>query len=267
MSSSITECLALTSQRVIHIIGGGGKTTLMFSLAGELAGRGDRVITTTTTKIVKPNPEVAPLILFGNDPNRAREDLRRRLKTTNHVIVALEELPDGKLAGIGPKIVDKLGRSGVADRILVEADGAAGRSVKAHADHEPVISRATDLVIIVIGIDCIGAPLDDRAVHRAPLFAQRIDRPIGGTITINDVTAIVHHPDGYLAKIPPNARVVVLLNKVDAETQALALQCAHALYRADPGQRLDRVVVGSVKAQPPWLRTVPRSEAPPPQKR
>ncbi len=256
MSRSITENLNLTSERVIHLIGGGGKTTLMFNLASELAGHGERVITTTTTKIVKPDPDVAPLILFGSDLNRAREDLRRRLETTHHVIVALEELPNGKLAGIGPEVVDEFGRDGVADRILVEADGAAGRSLKAHADHEPVISRAADLVVIVIGIDCIGAPLDDRAVHRARLFAERIGRQIGSTITIHDIAAIVHHPDGYLAKIPASSRVVVLLNKVDAETEADAIECAHALYQADPEQRLDRVVFGSVKAQPPWLRIV-----------
>jgi len=258
MSSSITESLNLTTERVIHMIGGGGKTTLMFGLARELAGRGERVITTTTTKIVKPDPEVAPLILFGCNPNRAREDLRRELQTTNHVIVAMEELPDGKLAGIGPEVVDEVGRDGVTDRILVEADGAAGLPLKAHADHEPVISPTADLVIIVIGIDCIGTPLDDRAVHRAALFAQRIGRPIGSTVTINDIATIVHHPEGYLAKIPPSARVVVLLNKVDAETEPDALKCAHALYRTDPGRRLDRVVIGSVKAQPPWLRVVQR---------
>jgi len=262
MSSSITESLNLKAERIIHLIGGGGKTTLMFGLAHELAGRGERVITTTTTKIFKPDPGVAPLILFGCNPNGAREDLRRRLETTNHVIVAMEELPDGKLAGIGPEVVDELGRSGVADRILVEADGAAGRPLKAHADHEPVIAPTTDLVIIVIGIDCIGAPLDDRGVHRAALFAQRIGRPIGSTVTINDITAIVHHPDGYLAKIPASARIVVLLNKVDEETETLAIDCAHALYQADPGQRLDRVVFGSVKTQPPWLNLSARSAEP-----
>ncbi|MCD4751270.1 MAG: putative selenium-dependent hydroxylase accessory protein YqeC [Thermoanaerobaculales bacterium] len=258
MNPSITENLGLASERVINLMGGGGKTTLMFSLAHELVAQGERVITTTTTKIFMPDPLVAPLILFGSDPNRAREQLRRRLQTTNHVIVALEKLPNNKLAGIGPEVVDELGREGVADRILVEADGSAGRSLKAHADHEPVISPAADLVVVVIGVDCIGARLDDGAVHRSALFAHRIGRPTGSTITIHDVAAIVHHRNGYLAKIPTSARVVVLLNKVDAETEPVALKCAHALYRADPGQRLDRIVLGSVKVQAPWLRVVPR---------
>lgn len=258
MSPSITEKLNLTSERVIHLIGGGGKTTLMFSLARELVARGERVITTTTTKIFMPDPQVAPVVLLGSDPNRVREDLRRRLQTINHVIVALAKIPNNKLAGIGPEVVDELGRDGVADRILVEADGSAGRSLKAHADHEPVISRTADLVVMVIGIDCIGALLDDRAVHRAALFAHRIGRPTGSTITIHDVVTIVHHRDGYLAKIPASARVVVLLNKVDADTEPDAVKCAHALYRADPGRRLDRVLLGSVKAHPPWLRVVPR---------
>ncbi len=258
MNPSISQTLNLTSERVINLVGGGGKTTLMFSLALEMVAHGERVITTTTTKIFLPDPPVAPVVLLGSDPDRARESLRRQLQTTNHVIVALANLPNNKLAGIGPEVVDEFAREGIADYILVEADGSAGRSLKAHADHEPVISPAADLVVMVIGIDCVGALLDDRTVHRAALFAHRIGRPTDSTITVRDVAAIVHHRDGYLAKIPTSARVVILLTKVSAETEPDAIKCAHALYRADSGQRLDRVVLGSVKAHPPWLRVVPR---------
>lgn len=259
MSPSITEALGLDSARVAHLIGGGGKTSLMFRAAHELASRGERVITTTTTKILKSEPQETPIVLLGrSDPAEAREQLQLHLQSTNHVTVAWATLPNNKLEGIAPEIVDELHQSQLADRILVEADGSAGRSLKAHADHEPVISRAADCVVMVIGIDCIGAVLDDRAVHRSALFAQRISRPTGSTITIHDVAAIVFHHDGYLAKIPKGARAVVMLNKVDADNRADALECADALYRADRRQRLDRVVLGSVKAIPPLLHVVPR---------
>lgn len=258
MSPSITEPLGLNSARAAHLIGGGGKTTLMFTAAHELTSRGERVITTTTTKILRSDAQETPVILFGNDPAGARKKLQLHLQSTNHVTVARATLPNNKLEGIEPEVVDELFRKQVADRILVEADGSAGRSLKAHADHEPVISKTADLVVIVIGIDCLGAVLDDRAVHRSALFAQRISRPIGSRITIQDVAAIVFHHDGYLAKIPPGARVVVLLNKVDADTKTIALECADALYRADRTHRLDRVVLGSVKAVPSWLQVVPR---------
>lgn len=258
MSPSITEPLGLNSARVAHLIGGGGKTSLMFRAARELASRGERVVTTTTTKILRSEAQETPVILFGSDPGGARKKLRLHLQSTNHVTVAQAPLPNNKLAGIEPAVVDELHRNQVADHILVEADGSAGRSLKAHGDHEPVISNTADLVVIVIGIDCLGAVLDDRVVHRSALLAQRIGRPAGSRITIHDVAAIVFHRDGYLAKIPTGARVVVLLNKVDTDTRTNALECANALYRADRTHRIDRVVLGSVKAVPAWLQVVPR---------
>ncbi len=258
MNPSIAECLGLTSERVINLIGGGGKTSLMFSLARELATCGERVITTTTTRILKPDPQVSPVVILGPDSKRTQTQLRRQFQSTNPITVALAELPGDKLAGIGSEVVDEFGRNGIADRILVEADGSAGRSLKAHKDHEPVISSATDLVVVVIGIDCIGAQLDDRFVHRAELFGSRLDRALGSLITIADVAAIVHHPDGYLAKIPATARVVILLNKVDDSNEHEAINCARSLYQTDSGRRLDRIVLGSIKGHPPWLRVVRR---------
>ena len=258
MTPSLSAPLGLDSARVVHLIGGGGKTSLMFGAARELASRGERVITTTTTKILMSETRETPVVLLGSDPDGERKRLLHHLHSTNHVTVAWEDLPNDKLAGIGPEIVDQLHRDRVADRILVEADGSAGRSLKAHADHEPVISRCADLAIVLIGIDCIGAALDDRTVHRSALFARRLGRPAGSTIAAADVAAIVFHRDGYLAKVPEGARVVVLLNKVDADTMGNALECADVLYRADNNHRLDRVVVGSVKAAPTGLQVVPR---------
>lgn len=258
MSPSITEPLGLNSARVAHLIGGGGKSSLMFRAARELASRGERVITTTTTKILMSEARETPVILFGSDPAGARKKLQLQFQSSNHVTVARATLPNNKLAGIEPEVVDELHRNQVANRILVEADGSDGRSLKAHADHEPVISKTADLVVIVIGIDCLGAVLDEHAVHRSALLAHRIGRSVGSRLTIDDVAAIVFHRDGYLSKIPKGARVAVLLNKVDADTRANALDCAVALYRADRNHRLDRVVLGSVKAVPHRMQVVPR---------
>ena len=49
--TSLRHSLNLNGGGVISIVGAGGKTALMFRMARELAGGGDRVLTTTTTKI------------------------------------------------------------------------------------------------------------------------------------------------------------------------------------------------------------------------
>ena len=46
---------------------------------------------------------------------------------------------EDKLEGVPPERVDEL--SGEADLVLVEADGARGRSLKVPAAHEPVLPR------------------------------------------------------------------------------------------------------------------------------
>ncbi|MBF0106499.1 MAG: hypothetical protein HQM16_14380 [Deltaproteobacteria bacterium] len=46
----------LKKNRYVYLVGGGGKTTLMFRLAHLLRDEGRTVITTTTTKILYPTP-------------------------------------------------------------------------------------------------------------------------------------------------------------------------------------------------------------------
>ena len=51
----LTQALCLSPDpqtlAVVSFVGAGGKSTAMFRLAAELAARGQRVITTTTTRI------------------------------------------------------------------------------------------------------------------------------------------------------------------------------------------------------------------------
>ena len=47
----------LTKKEIISFVGGGGKTTTMFSLAEELKAMGKKVLVTTTTKIFVPNED------------------------------------------------------------------------------------------------------------------------------------------------------------------------------------------------------------------
>ena len=115
---------------ITAIIGSGGKTTLMMTLAQELSRRGT-VIITTSTKIYPP--EGIP-VLPGDDEIA----LQRSLRAAPLLCVASRH-PTGKLAA--PDIsFSRL--SELAIYVLVEADGSKGLPLKAHAPHEPVIPEA-----------------------------------------------------------------------------------------------------------------------------
>ena len=115
--------------------------------------------------------------------------------------------------------MDSLGRDFPATIFLVEGDGSAGRSLKAHLQHEPVVPAATALLTPVIGLDVLGKPLDARHVHRPELFAERVGMNPGEPINPNAILKILFDSKGYLAKAPKTATIIPFLNKLDTLPQ------------------------------------------------
>ncbi|MBN1317047.1 MAG: hypothetical protein JXA42_16315, partial [Anaerolineales bacterium] len=58
---SLAAALDIRRGDIVAFVGGGGKTSAMFQLAGELVAAGWRVITTTTTHIGREQASLAPL--------------------------------------------------------------------------------------------------------------------------------------------------------------------------------------------------------------
>jgi probable selenium-dependent hydroxylase accessory protein YqeC len=135
---------------------------------------------------------------------------------------------EDKLQGVAPERVDAL--ASLADLVLVEADGARGRSLKVPAAHEPVVPRATTLLLVLAALDLLGEPLDERWVHRLERVSEASGKPPGERLAAEDVGRALCAPDGYLARVPPGSRAGVFLNKVhDAQAWAAAEQLAPRL--------------------------------------
>ena len=131
------------------IIGGGGKTTLLYRLARELEGRGS-VIVTTSTHIFKPMD--LPFALTAG-------------KVSGILCVGMP-CENGKLSAPQQSFREL---TALADYVLVEADGSAGRPLKTHAPHEPVIPPEADQVICVVGASGLNRPAAVK-VHRPERF-------------------------------------------------------------------------------------------------
>jgi probable selenium-dependent hydroxylase accessory protein YqeC len=159
-SSALLESFGIVAEtRIIALVGAGGKTALLYALARELQRKGRTVVTTTTTKIFPPTRSQSPcLILLTDDP--ALRTLPAQLLDVGHVTVGRSILfPVMKVEGVEEPIIELCKKA--ADHVLVEADGAAGRPIKAPEEWEPVIPRGTDLVIHLVGLDCLGKPVAD----------------------------------------------------------------------------------------------------------
>ena len=113
---------------VISLVGGGGKTTLLYALARHYSAQGQRVLVSTTTHIRRPDANYAP--------DEAARD-------------ALWQAGTYAVAGVP------------ADTVLLEADGAKHHPCKAPAAHEPVLLRSSDIVLAAAGLSAVGKPLQD----------------------------------------------------------------------------------------------------------
>ncbi len=151
---------------VTAVIGGGGKTTLLRALGAELAADGARVLLCATTK----------LFPFDGLPNLAAptETALAEALEARRLVCAGTPVP-----GTGKLTVPNIPMArlaALADYVLAEADGAAGRPLKAHASHEPVIPPEANQTILVIGASGFGRPIAE-AAHRPALYARLADVP------------------------------------------------------------------------------------------
>ncbi|MBI5368522.1 MAG: putative selenium-dependent hydroxylase accessory protein YqeC [Planctomycetes bacterium] len=247
---ALFDAFQLERRRYVFLIGGGGKTTLLFRLAAALVARGRTVLTTTSTRILPPGPELSPRTLVEAEVARLVAALRAAPTPTppRHTTVARAVTPDGaKLLGFAPAELDALHDAQVADALLVEADGSAGRPLKAHAAHEPVLSARADLVVLVVGGDVFGRPFGPETVHRPELFRRRVPIADGAAITPDHVRAALVGSGGYLAAVPPGCAALLYVSRFPlgpgAAEQARARASAEALAG---GTGISRVVLADL---------------------
>ncbi|MEG1989001.1 MAG: selenium cofactor biosynthesis protein YqeC [Oscillibacter sp.] len=141
---------------VTAVIGSGGKTTLLRAL-GDILSAEHRVLLCTTTKML-PYPDL-PWAKTEGDLRR----LGHRLLCAGVPVPGTEKLtaPDLPFARLAEEF----------DYVLVEADGAAHRPMKAHAPWEPVLPPERNQTICVVGAAGFGRPIHE-AAHRPGRFAE-----------------------------------------------------------------------------------------------
>lgn len=246
-TSDLIKALTLHTREHIALVGGGGKTTLLFALAEACLGREKRVVTGTTTKVWYYQALKAPrMVLVQEDPSW-KERLRDGLSAEGHVFLGQEVLASRKVGGISPSLADDLYAGREMDYLLLEADGAAGLPLKAHAPHEPVIPRSVTKVVAVIGLEALGRPFSRETVFRDERFREITGCLPGQRLSAPIVAGLLFHPLGLFKGAPDSAQRIVFLNKADLLTDAEeAEEMAHLIL----GQSLHtkiRVVMGSVK--------------------
>lgn len=165
---------------VTAVAGGGGKTSLLRTLGEELAREGNKVLLCTTTKIF-------PFSGLENLISPEEDTLRAALAVHRLVCVGTPVPGTGKLTA--PEVpMERL--AGLADYVLVEADGSAQRPMKAHVFNEPVVPPLRNQTLLVVGASGFGRSIAE-AAHRPALYARLAGLPETAVITPEAEAAVL----------------------------------------------------------------------------
>jgi probable selenium-dependent hydroxylase accessory protein YqeC len=255
---SLKEAFEIRPKEIISLVGAGGKTTLMFALSRELTDHKKVVITTTTTKIFPPSSSETPFLLLSREEKEIVDFILKNRSEFDHITIASEKLvASNKLQGINPELVKRLSQLRPVTYVIVEADGAARRPLKApNPEFEPVIPLSSTLVIPVVGIDALGCRLSEDNVFRSEIASKLTELPLGETVTADTIVNLILHPSGIMRGIPDRARIIPFINKIDLHADlSEARDIASKILEANHFQ-INQVVLGQAQLNPPVVEVV-----------
>lgn len=200
---------------LVAAIGGGGKTTLLRSLAAELRERGARVVLATTTHFM-------PFDGIETVSSSNKAEVEAILARDGIVCAAAPAAGRAGAAGkLGPSpiAIDELRL--LADVVLVEADGSKRLPLKLHESHEPVVSANATAVVYVLGASGFGQPLAS-ACHRAELASELLGIDPDGAAATPELTARLLAAEIERGTIAPTHIIVNQAEGDDAREQATA---------------------------------------------
>lgn len=208
----------------ICLVGGGGKTTVMYELAAAWAACGRKVLVLTSTHILQPADGS-----FAADAAAVHNLWQQR----RYAVIGTPELDTGKLT-LPPQFLYEAMKP-QADVILCEADGSKHHPCKAPAAHEPVLLPDSDIVLVVAGMDALGNSLA-QACQRPQLAAAFLGCSLDSVIDEQMLAALLLSEQGSRKNVGTRTYYIVL-NKCDLLKAAQQEEMRRLLVSAGMDER------------------------------
>ena len=238
---------------MIAAAGAGGKKTVLYALAGQFPGR---VGITTTVNCPRPPARWDGEVIVAPE-SALMDELRRRPHPGRKVFLAVPGKRDELVSGVTPAFMAALRSEALFDALLVKADGARRRLIKAPGEDEPNFPPGTDLVLYLVSAHAFGRTPASGIAHREDELAKVTGLTGDTAIEPEHVARLLCSESGALKGIAKETRLVPVINRADTPLRRrLAIEAARlALARTS---RFDTVVVGCMGENPPEFETVTR---------
>lgn len=211
-------------KHTICLVGGGGKTTVMYELAAAWAACGCKVLVLTSTHILQPADGS-----FAADAAAVHNLWQQR----RYAVIGTPEFATGKLTAPPQDLYETLQPQ--ADVILCEADGSRHHPCKVPAAHEPVLLPDCDIVLAVAGMDALGRSLV-QACQRPQLAAELLGCGAEKIIDAQMLAALLLSEQGARKNVGARAYYIVL-NKCDLLKAAQQEEMRRLLVSAGMDER------------------------------
>jgi molybdenum cofactor cytidylyltransferase len=242
----LRQAFNITRGDVVSLIGAGGKTSTLVSLAHELADEGWRVLATTTMRADEELLALAPSTLrIGASPGAISDALGE-----HRFVFLYETMRGGKVAGLPPDRIRWLLDSVDSDVLLIEADSANGLPLKAPYADEPMIVPESTLVVPCASLTALGQPLNDDNIYNAKAMIERYGFYEESPVKSPWMAQVLRDEELGLRGVPPKARVIAWLNATPATgyLRGRARLIARLILRSP---RVYGVALGSARSADP----------------
>lgn len=208
----------------ICLVGGGGKTTVMYELAAAWAACGSKVLVLTSTHILRP----VDGSFAANVP--AVQNLWQQGR---YAVIGTPEPATGKLTAPPQDLYEALHLQ--ADVILCEADGSRHHPCKVPAENEPVLLPDSDIVLAVAGMDALDNSLA-QACQRPQPAAALLGCNLNSVIDEQMLAVLLLSEQGARKNVGKRTFYIVL-NKCDLLPVAQQEKILRLLVRAGIDER------------------------------
>lgn len=236
----LISLLGIKTGSVISVVGAGGKTSFIFSLANELRCR-YKVLVTTTTKIYAPEKSQYDYIALDDEKHLINNYCISKEKGI-YVFGSLIE-KENKLSVL--KNINLVDICKYFDYVLIEADGSKKKPIKGWRETEPVILENTNVTVGVLNIQVLGKEINDCLVHRLDRFLELTDAHEKQPVELKHLETIVFSHKGLFKN--SLGEKILFINKVETpEDNKGAKQLALNITKNNSG-RINKIIAGSLK--------------------
>ncbi len=205
--SDLGSALHLGPHELVSLVGGGGKTTVLFELGRQIDGL---VVLTTTTKM--HSGRTAGYHVVNGPSDRELIDALTAYRT----VLVWRHGARGKAHGVDRASCDRW--FDLADHVIVEADGARQKPLTAPGPFEPVVPTATTLLVACVGADALGRVIADQC-HRPMRVAAVAGCSPYQRLTPQRLVSLLLSDRGLMKGRPADARFAVVVNNVGPAEQ------------------------------------------------